>query len=57
MNKSRQEEIIGCLWLIAGLVAWNGGHTTISTLLLIKAAFDMVCSIVIAAIEINKGVP
>jgi len=45
MTDSNNEELVGCLWLIAALIAWNGGHDTIACWLLVKAVLDYGLSI------------
>jgi hypothetical protein len=52
-SESRTEEIMAVLWGIAALTAWNGGHPSLATLLLIKAIMDMLCAIKIAVIQIK----
>jgi hypothetical protein len=54
MSLSRQEEIIAVLWLIAALLAFNGGHPIIGSVLTVKFAFDTVCSLAFALLEIRK---
>jgi hypothetical protein len=55
MNKawtvSTREEVIAALWTIAALVAFNGGHGVIGTLLAIKAASDVLCALGTAIYE------
>jgi len=55
MSESKQEEIIGTLWLIAGLLAFSGGHNLAGWILLGKSALDMICSLSLAIIETRKG--
>lgn len=52
MNISRQEEIISVLWLIAALLAFNGGYNVLGWLLAVKAGLDCVTSIFFAVREL-----
>jgi hypothetical protein len=52
-NRSIREEIISALWLIAGLVAWQGGIKWLAWMLFVKAASDMMAAIVFAIIEVK----
>ena len=49
---SHREEIISALWLIAALLAWNGGIRWLAWMLFAKAALDFVFAIVAAVVEI-----
>jgi hypothetical protein len=55
MSISRQEEIISVLWLIAALLAFNGGYVVFGWVLAFKAGLDCLCSIHMAVKEIAKG--
>ena len=44
-SASNREEIIGVLWLIAALTAWNGEHNTIAFWLAFKSGLDQLSSI------------
>lgn len=46
MSESKQEEIIGVLWLIAAVTAFGNGYTYWAWVFAVKAAFDIACSIV-----------
>ncbi len=48
---SIREEIIGALWLIAGLLAWNDGIKWLAWILFVKATFDTFASICFAVVE------
>ena len=48
MSKSKEEEIIGVLWLIAALLAFISGHPNLGYFFSIKAMFDMLCCIILA---------
>ena len=49
---SHREEIISALWLIAALLAWNGGIRWLAWLLFVKSAFDALCAVVAGIIEV-----
>ena len=49
---STREEIISALWIIAALLAWNGGIKWLACLLFIKGALDTVCSVVMGFREV-----
>lgn len=50
---STREETIAVLWLIAALLAFNGGHSVAGWILAIKSATDMVCALVLAIREVR----
>ena len=52
---STREEVIGVLWLIAGLLAFNGGHTLAGWALLIKAGLDIMGALYFAVKEAFGG--
>ena len=52
-SASKTEETLSALWLIAALLAWNGGIIWLAVLLFIKAAADTACSIGMAIAEIR----
>lgn len=45
MSESKVEEIIAVLWLIAALLAFNGGYEVFGWALLAKAISDTICSL------------
>jgi hypothetical protein len=51
-SASKAEEVIAGIYLIAALLAWNGGIIWLAVLLFIKAAADTVCALTFAAIEV-----
>ena len=51
---SHREEVISALWLIAALLAWNGGIRWLAWLLFFKSALDTVFSIVASLVEIRR---
>ena len=52
-NRSIREEIISALWLISGLLAWQGGIKWLAWLLFVKSVSDMLAAIVFAIIEVT----
>jgi hypothetical protein len=54
MRLSRQEEIISALYLIAALLAFNGGHIVCGWILAAKAALNCVISIRFAYYEVAR---
>jgi hypothetical protein len=52
MSISRQEEIISVLWLIAALLAFNGGYAVLGWMLTTKAGLDCVTSLFFAFKEV-----
>ena len=54
MSVSRQEEIIGTLWLIASILCFGFGYTFWGWALLAKAMFDQVASVFIGARELSR---
>jgi len=54
MSKSQIEETIGCLWMIAALIAFASGHPVWGYIFAIKAAFDMAFSIIFAIWRVTE---
>ena len=52
-NRSIREEIISALWLIAGLLAWQGGIKWLAWLLFVKSATDTLTALVFAILEVK----
>ena len=48
MDKSKQEEVIGTLWIIAALIAFSNNYQIWGWIFAINASFATICSIVIA---------
>lgn len=57
MSKSGQREMIAVLWLIAALLALDGGHVALGCTLAIKAVLDYFTSIYfsIKETELTQG--
>jgi hypothetical protein len=50
-SASKSEEVIAGIYLVAALLAWNGGIMWLAVILFIKSAADTVCSIGMAIAE------
>ena len=51
MSISRQEEIISVLWLIAALLAFDGGYRVLGWMLYVKAGLNYITSLVFVVRE------
>ena len=51
---SHREEIISALWIIAALLAWNGGIRWLAWILFVKGVTDTLASIGLALMELRK---
>ncbi len=51
---SHREEIISALWIIAALLAWNGGIRWLAWILFVKGVTDTLTSIGLALMELRK---
>lgn len=54
MSRSIQEEILATLWIIAALLAFNGGYSVWGWVFATKGAMDTICSMWCAVKEIIK---
>lgn len=51
---SHREEIISALWIIAALLAWNGGIRWLAWILFVKGVTDTLASIGLALMDRRK---